>query len=93
MKRFGLPILLSAVYVGLLLLVFSSDFSKEHSFLLPKEVACAHAKAAEKGNPIREESLDARISSLLLERQGPFGEIHSHDEAELQSPESAHSGD
>lgn len=38
MKRFGLPILLSAIYVTVMLLVFSSDYSKENTFLYPDNV-------------------------------------------------------
>ena len=32
MKRFGIPALLSVVYVGLLVLIFSSKFGQENSF-------------------------------------------------------------
>lgn len=45
MRRFGLPILLSACYAGLLLLVFNSDFGREHSFLLRNESASLKAKS------------------------------------------------
>ena len=47
MRRFGLPILLSACYAGLLLLVFNSDFGRENSFLLREESAQPKAKALE----------------------------------------------
>ncbi len=33
MKKFGLPTLLSAGYVGLLCLIFSTDFAKDNTFL------------------------------------------------------------
>ena len=36
MKRYTLSFLLSAVYVGFLCLVFSSDVSKENNFLYPQ---------------------------------------------------------
>ena len=35
MKRFGYPVLLSAVYVTAMILLFSSNYSKENSFLYP----------------------------------------------------------
>ncbi len=35
MKRFGYPVLLSAVYVTAMILLFSSNYSKEHTFLYP----------------------------------------------------------
>ena len=44
MKRFGLLFLLSASYAGLLGFVFSTDFSRENSFLLPEDGTHATAK-------------------------------------------------
>ena len=38
MKRFGLSVLLSAVYVGTLIFVFSTEFSKQNSFLFSEPV-------------------------------------------------------
>ncbi len=35
MKRYGLPVLLSAIYVTAMFFVFSSDYSKENTFLYP----------------------------------------------------------
>lgn len=65
MRRFGLPILLSACYAGLLLLVFNSDFGRENSFLLREESAQPKAKALEMTTS-RHGSLPAatRISSV-----------------------------
>ena len=37
MKRFGIPVLLSAVYVFLMVLVFSSEFGQNNSFFLPDQ--------------------------------------------------------
>lgn len=47
MKRFGLLFLLSASYAGLLGFVFSTDYSRENTFLLPENGSFAHAKPFE----------------------------------------------
>lgn len=41
MKRFGIPALLSVVYVGLLVLVFSSEFGQTNSFFFSNQTKVA----------------------------------------------------
>lgn len=36
-KRFGLPMLVSAVYISAMILIFSTDYSQEYSFLYPTD--------------------------------------------------------
>jgi hypothetical protein len=89
MKRFGLPMLLSAGYASILFLVFSSDFSKEHSFLLEIKSDVPTAKTMEKAAPRFESALTGRIAKL------GHGQTHfaatpaASSASDEQSPESA----
>lgn len=83
--------LLSAGYAGLLLLVFSSDFSKTHSFLLLESTHQPKAKAIEKPNDARGDGLADRISSLRVQAHVAVKGFASAAEVSQdgQSPESA----
>ncbi|HEX2898435.1 MAG TPA: hypothetical protein VHS96_01835 [Bacteroidia bacterium] len=89
MKRFGLPILLSAGYASLLFLVFSSDFSKEHTFLLTKDHSLPNAKALEKPVHNFEASLSNRIAVLRLTHGNLPATPAASSATDQQSPESA----
>jgi hypothetical protein len=93
MKRFGLPLLLSAGYASLLFGIFSSDFSKEHSFLLKDQ---AHApdlspRARAMENPVygRENGLADRIALLSTPDLDLKVDRPIRPSAAVQSPESA----
>ena len=53
MKRFGFPAILSAAYVTALVLIFSSNYSKENSFLYPADSDAKVEKATIIPNQIR----------------------------------------
>jgi hypothetical protein len=89
MKRFGLPLLLSAGYASLLFGIFSSDFSKEHSFLLTEEGHTPRARAMENPQEGRENGLADRIASLTVQDLDPQVDKPIHHSPAEQSPESA----
>jgi hypothetical protein len=89
MKRFGLPILLSACYAGLLFLIFSSDFSKEHSFLLPIDGEKATAKLVAKPTQDFGTSISARLATLQLSQNNAPSTPEAGSSPDHQSPESA----
>jgi hypothetical protein len=89
MKKAGLLILLSASYVSILTLIFSTDYSREHSFLLPESTPTATGKHFE--NPVMGEFADLteRIEARTIAEQQPTRDVAEANAAE-QSPESAH---
>ncbi|MBL0018340.1 MAG: hypothetical protein KA293_12170 [Bacteroidia bacterium] len=89
MKRFGLPMLLSAGYASLLFFIFSSDFSKEHSFLLAPKGKGVTAKQAERPTRDFETSLSARIATLQLNQDNAPSTPEASSNPDHQSPESA----
>jgi hypothetical protein len=89
MKRFGLPLLLSAGYASLLFGVFSSDFSKEHSFLLKEENHTPRARVMENPQVGRENGLADRIASLTMQDLDPQVDKPTRHSPAQQSPESA----
>lgn len=88
MKKIGLLLLLSASYAGLLTFVFSTDYSRENSFLLPVSSPSPTAKHFE--SPVMSElaDLSERIAAVQ-DAQQPTP-ITTPAQAGEQSPESAH---
>ena len=89
MKRFGLLFLLSASYAGLLTIVFSTDFSRENSFLLPATSPSLAAKAFEAPVLAQNTAISDRITALAYIPSGEPGQGMAAVHGELQSPESA----
>jgi hypothetical protein len=88
MKRFGILFLLSASYAGLLTLIFSTDFSRENSFLLDKPVSKAAGKAFDA--PVMAEY------AMITDRIASMDRFHKQNVSDAdkpvapeQSPESA----
>ncbi|HHG84984.1 MAG TPA: hypothetical protein ENJ82_09580 [Bacteroidetes bacterium] len=60
MKRFGIPILLSLVYVCLMIFVFSSDFGQKNSFLFENNKVVESDK-------VEENTKQKTASNLMIE--------------------------
>jgi hypothetical protein len=90
MKRFGLPMLLSAGYAGLLFLVFSSDFSREHSFLLKESDSISpKAKIFEKSMAGIESGFVSHRAELQLPESETANTSPTKTASNGHSPESA----
>jgi hypothetical protein len=89
MKRLGLLILLSASYAGTLTFVFSTDYSRENSFLLPEAPPKAAAKRFELPVMADFVALAERIATFDMTAQHLLSN-GATTQYSGQSPESAH---
>lgn len=89
MKKFGLPALLSVGYVCLLYFVFSSDFGKNHSFLMEETQTIENGRRISSKVSSDLPNLKSRITNyeLAIRQASPF--VVAND---LQSAESALTG-
>jgi hypothetical protein len=89
MKRFGLLTLLSASYAGLLLLIFSTDYSRENSFGFHPIQVHAPAKAFEAPVMADNSAIADHIQVLQSADQNVISDAGKGSSGEAQSPESA----
>jgi hypothetical protein len=89
MKRFGLLTLLSACYALVLGFTFSTEYSRENSFLLPETTTNGQAKAFESTAMSGSTLIMDRIALLTSPTNQPIADAGKATLHELQSPESA----
>ena len=93
MKRFGFPAILSAVYVTALVLIFSSNYSKENSFLYPADSNAQVEKATIIPNQIRATSDQKPTAPVTLSTTSEEEVVDSvppsEPESDHHSPESS----
>ena len=89
MKKFGLPTLLSAGYVGLLCFVFSTDFAKDNTFLKSDLVEFQSGRAVSTKVPSEMPSVKTRILTYDVNSTQPS---HAGNTDGMQSAEGAVAG-
>lgn len=89
MKQFGLPALLSTAYVSVLFLLFSSDFGKENTFLIPDEAVDSTEAVALTPAPDATSEVEVKSRELLLPYEGDENLMALEVYPGLQSPEGA----
>lgn len=86
MKKFGLPALLSAGYVGILCLVFTTDFARENTFLKhdlveKKSGKTIFAKVSSEMPSVKTRILMYSVNSFQPTQGGNSGDMQSAEGA------------
>lgn len=95
MKRFGFPILFSAIYVTAMFFVFSSDYSKENTFLYPKTEQEPVESPSSEGEsavvPLKKTPIPIEVQTPPAEEEGNKQPATLEPDSDHHSPEGSDS--